>query len=160
MVEGLVQTGYITTGNCKKLLALEGVRNVFLRGERELYLQRPTNVEAVLGQSRGELEEVECKACAAGGGPFTTCVTVEGMFGGSCTNCHHGSKASRCSLRQFAPVKRSAKEASIGYEGEEDSGRGARGRKRKQVDLNERFRKIGTLLGYLAEEFMHVAEEL
>lgn len=155
-----MHTGYITTGNCKKLFAQEGVRDVILRDARELHLGRPTNVEAVLGQSRGVMEVEEYKGCAGGGGPFTTCVTVQGMFGGSCTNCQFGSKAAKCSLRKSEPVKRSAKEASIGWENEEDYGRGARSRKRKQVDLNERFRKIGTLLGYLAEEFMHIAEKL
>ena len=83
-----------------------------------------------------------------------------GMFGGSCTNCQFRSKAAKCSLRKSEPVKKSTKEASIGWEEDKDYGNSARSRKRKQVDLNERFRKIGTLSGYLAEEFMHVAEEL
>lgn len=161
--EVLVRTQYVTTANCKKLLSQEGVRDVFLRWERDMNMQRSVNVEAILGQSRGEMEGEECVGCAGGLGLFTSCITVEGMFSGSCTNCHFGSKGAKCSFRQKTGVKRGAKEASIGEQEEEGYGRGARGargRKRKQVDVPERFRRVGTLLSYLAEEFMDIADAL
>ena len=163
IVEELVRNGFITTGNCKKLAGQAGVRDVFLREERDMNLSRSANVEAILGQSRGKIEEEECEGCAEGMGLFTFCVTVEGMFKGSCTNCHFGSKASGCSFRQDEgekKPKRSAKKAGIVCEGEESVARGAKGRKRRQVDLPERFRKVGTLLSCLAEEFMNIADEL
>lgn len=52
------------------------------------------------------------------------------------------------------------KRAGIECEGEGSIATSARARKRKQVDIHDRFRKIGTLLGYLAVEFNHIADEL
>ena len=113
-VEGVVRNGFTTSGNCKKLLAQEGVREVYLRGERDMKLGRTANVEAILGQSRGAMEGQECDGCAEGIGPFTTCVTAEGMFGGSCTNCHFGSRGKKCSFRSEETEKRPKRSAKKG----------------------------------------------
>ena len=51
-----MRNGFITTGNCKKLAGQAGVRDVFLREERDMNLSRSANVEAILGQSRGKIE--------------------------------------------------------------------------------------------------------
>ena len=40
----MVCNGSTTSGNCKKLLAQEGVRDVYLRGERDMNLGRTANV--------------------------------------------------------------------------------------------------------------------
>ena len=57
-------------------------------------------MEAILGRSRGKMEKEECEGCAERMRLFTIYVPVEGMFKGSCTNYHFGSKASKCSFRQ------------------------------------------------------------
>jgi len=40
---------------------------------------------AILGQSKGEIEEEECNGSAGSGGRLTNCVMVECMLQGSCT---------------------------------------------------------------------------
>lgn len=99
VAETLVLGRAITTATAKKLVNMEGVRPVILRDDRRLNTVRPVNVEAILGYSRGESEYNECANCAEGKGPFEECVTVSGMFGGSCTNCHYNSKGKQCSFR-------------------------------------------------------------
>jgi hypothetical protein len=158
--EFVVRNKFITTASCKKLLELPGLKEIFLREKKELNLQRSANVEAVLAQSRGETEVEECKGCGEGGGPFTNCVTMEGMLQGSCTNCHFGSRGAKCSFRPKPSAKRVAREANLESEEEEDYGRNVRGRKRRNISLQERFRNVGTLMGYLAEEFKQIAEAL
>lgn len=116
-----------------------------------------------MGQSRGAIEGQEYDRCAEGIGPFTSCVTVEGMFGGSCTNCHFGSRGKKCSFRYEETEKRpkrSTKRAGIECKDEGSIASSERARKRKQVNMYNRFRKIGTFLAYLAEEFNHIADEL
>ena len=51
-----MHNGFITTVNCKKLVCQAGVRDVFLREERDMNLSRSANVEAILGQSKGKIE--------------------------------------------------------------------------------------------------------
>lgn len=155
-----MRNNFQTTGNCKKLLAKPGVREVFLREEKELNLQRSANVEAILGQSRGEIEEEECNGCAESGGSFTDCVTVEGILQGICTNCHFGSRGVKCSFRPQPSGKSAAKKANLESEEDEDYGRSVKGRKKRNIDLPERFTNVGTLMNCLAEEFRQIAKTL
>ena len=82
-----------------RLVKMNWVREVFLRAGKILNWGRPTNQEAVLGQTRGNYQQESCKKCIDEDGPFTTCVVVSGEFSGSCANCHYNSLGSSCSFR-------------------------------------------------------------
>jgi hypothetical protein len=101
-ISGLVVTRL--TGSIEALAALPELRPVTYRSGRTLKTGRTANEEAFLGQSRGSqrIGPSACKHCKAKkqGGPFTSCVVVAGLFGGSCCNCHYNSETGRCSLRQ------------------------------------------------------------
>ena len=59
-------------------------------------------MEAFLAQIVGTEHAADpCTHCASGSGVFAQCVTVEGLFSGSCANCHYGSEGARCSFRKF-----------------------------------------------------------
>ena len=66
---------------------------------RALNLVRPSNREAYLAQATGVVSAAPCGHCARGVGPWTECVVVAQLFGGSCANCHYGGEGVRCSLR-------------------------------------------------------------
>jgi len=159
-VDVVVQNNFQITGNCKKLLARRDVREVFVREDKELNLERSANVEPTLGHSRGEIEEEECNGCAKCGGPFTDCVTVEGILQGSCRSCHFSSSGVKGSFRIKPSRKWAEKEANMESEKDEDYGRSVRGRKKRNINLTECFGNIGTLMNCLAEEFMQIAKAL
>jgi hypothetical protein len=52
--------------------------------------------------TRGEVKTDgnECQQCAKGNGPWTTCVVLEGHFGGACANCQYPAQPNQCSLRR------------------------------------------------------------
>jgi hypothetical protein len=59
-------------------------------------------MEAFLAQMVGTEHVTDpCAHCAPGSGVFAECVTVDGLFGGSCANCHYGSEGACCSFRKF-----------------------------------------------------------
>ncbi|KAG0637163.1 hypothetical protein HOY80DRAFT_1138554 [Tuber brumale] len=85
-----------------RLKALARVRDVVLRPEKQgkdIVWNRIANHEAILGHTRGKLQEKPCNTCLQKIGPFADCVAVTGEFLGSCTNCHYNSCGKRCSFR-------------------------------------------------------------
>ncbi|RPA90833.1 hypothetical protein L873DRAFT_1874745, partial [Choiromyces venosus 120613-1] len=81
---------------------MKRVRDVELRegkSAKDLTWSRIANHEAVLGYTRGVVEEGMCKQCEQSGGPFAECVTVPGEYTKSCTNCHYNSNGKQCSFR-------------------------------------------------------------
>ena len=66
---------------------------------KDVTWSRIASHEAVLGYSRGIVEEKECKQCEQGGGPLAECVTVPEEYTKSCTNCHYNSNGKQCSFR-------------------------------------------------------------
>ena len=81
---------------------MQMIRGVELREgktAKDLSWSRIANHDAILGYTRGIVEEDVCKHCEQGGGPFAECVTVPGEFTKSCTNCHYNSNGKQCSFR-------------------------------------------------------------
>jgi hypothetical protein len=62
---------------------------------------RPSNFEAYLCQVTGILRSDACKNCSQGDGPWEGCVTMDGLFGSSCANCHFSSMDARCSFSTY-----------------------------------------------------------
>ena len=58
--------------------------------EEVITTNRPQNIEALLGYSRGDIAEESCEQCLASLKPFAYCV-VGGLFQGSCSSCHYNS---------------------------------------------------------------------
>ena len=58
---------------------------------------RPMNMEALIGQMVGSEHVADP---TAGSGVWTECITVDGMFTGSCANCYYSSEGTRCSFRK------------------------------------------------------------
>lgn len=64
-----------------------------------------TRNSAAWVQTRGEQATHACGTCAAGHGPFSTCVTSKSgdgqqFFDGSCANCHFYGRGTKCSFRK------------------------------------------------------------
>ncbi|WEW61075.1 hypothetical protein PRK78_006564 [Emydomyces testavorans] len=99
---------------------------VLCEGVEMVNLTWPGNCEAVLVQSRGELQEEACQQCKDGYGPFADCVVVAGCFGGACAGCHVNSMMKQCLFRaDYAPRTRGNKRkwtpaVEEGNEGEEE----------------------------------------
>ncbi|KAJ5380310.1 Protein of unknown function DUF3716 [Penicillium cataractarum] len=73
--------------------------------------------QAALLQIVGRLAEKACNSCIGGFGPFTTCVVVDDVFGGSCANCQcNGVKgARRCTHSSKNALNESAKGPKRGH---------------------------------------------
>jgi len=82
------------------LLALPLLRAPVPRPGRTPHTDRPSNLEAWIGQVTGQIQTPGCGHCVGGSGQWLHCVTVAGYFGGSCSNCHYGSEGARCSFRK------------------------------------------------------------
>jgi hypothetical protein len=65
-----------------------------------LNLARIGNREAILAQSVGAPAPSPCSFCAKDGGPWTSCMVVDGFFRDSCANCHFGGCSIKCTLHQ------------------------------------------------------------
>lgn len=89
----------VNTGAINALAALPAARSPALRSPRSLNMDRSSNREALLAQCCGVVSAAPCAHCAKGSGPWTDCVVVAGLLGGSCANCHFGGSGARCSLR-------------------------------------------------------------
>jgi hypothetical protein len=59
---------------------------------------RSRNREAALAYCVGEIADEPCGKCAAGEGPWTSCVIVKDFLGGACAGCHWGSGGKACSF--------------------------------------------------------------
>ena len=66
---------------------------------------RPSYINALLIQSRGEPLKKPCTRCRNMDflKPFPTCARLTGYFGGSCANCKWADKASLCDCRDDKP---------------------------------------------------------
>ncbi|RFU33169.1 hypothetical protein B7463_g3167, partial [Scytalidium lignicola] len=97
------------TVSVQQLAPMPAVHVPVLRAGRAFNGGRIQNDEAFIGQIQG-VENVRvavCRHCESGCGPWTACVVVPGLFGGSCCNCYYNSSGSRCSIRHsqvLAPV--------------------------------------------------------
>lgn len=90
------------SGACRHLLSMPHLREVQLREgvlEEMITTNRPQNIEAILGYSRGNIAEEGCEQCIASLKPFAHCVVVSGLFQGSCSSCHYNSTGKGCSFR-------------------------------------------------------------
>ncbi|PUU81420.1 hypothetical protein B9Z19DRAFT_1122177 [Tuber borchii] len=99
-----------------RLKASARVRDVVLRPEKQakdIVWNRIANHEAILGHTRGILQDKPCKTCEQMIGPFADCVAVTGEFLGSCTNCHYNSCGKRCSFRLPAHTPGSKRKRSV-----------------------------------------------
>ncbi|KAI1168570.1 hypothetical protein F5B18DRAFT_595650 [Nemania serpens] len=75
---------------------------------------RLSTMNAILLQTRGEVSAVPCQQCQRRmrrtldgvSSPFTTCVRLEGFFGGCCSNCKWRDNAARCSFSERHPGNR------------------------------------------------------
>ena len=100
------------TAVMEALAARPTVRNAVLRSnDRAVNLSRPSNIEAMLGQMVGDISNPACEHCSRSrpSGLWTSCVIVEGFFGGSCANCHYNNMAPRCSLRKLQAILNQSK---------------------------------------------------
>jgi hypothetical protein len=75
------------------------LRPAYLRPNVTHRTNRSEKAAATLAHRVGRQRVPQCHGCQAGRGPFTTCVTVNGHFGGACTNCKYTSASTSCSLR-------------------------------------------------------------
>ena len=97
------------TSSMTELSKKDPVRKPSVRSSRKTAVKleaNKSNLEAYMGQLCGEVVEDECKHCVKEGGPWTECVVVDGLFGGSCCNCHYNNSGNRCSLRKFLALFR------------------------------------------------------
>ncbi|WEW55066.1 hypothetical protein PRK78_000494 [Emydomyces testavorans] len=111
----------------RDLAAIAFAENPVLHeGVETVNLTQPGNREAVLAQSRGELQEEACQQCKDGYGPFTDCMVVADCFGGACAGCHVNSMTKQCSFQaNYTPQTRGNKRKQTpmveeGNEGEEE----------------------------------------
>jgi hypothetical protein len=60
------------------------------------------NLEAALGQERGDLAPMSCVNCTKKNpkGPFTKCVIVPNFFDRACCNCRYNAGGSECTLHR------------------------------------------------------------
>lgn len=84
-----------------ELVELPRLREPETRPGRQVRLHRDANVEAILAQFAGQVNDPECAHCVQGSGVWASCVSVPGCLVGSCANCHYNNEGSRCSLRKY-----------------------------------------------------------
>ncbi|KAH0608365.1 uncharacterized protein H6S33_001499 [Morchella sextelata] len=159
--EALVMGGVTNTATAKKLASMDWIRPVMVKEDRGLNMARPVNVEAILGYSRGELSESVCDCCTDGKGPFIECVTVQGMFAGSCTNCHYNSQGKYCNFRpEIKPRERSAPIASSSTVTAEGADRHRRVAKRKRSTTKEKWRRLLIAVEGVADAIENIMDEM
>ncbi|RQM04656.1 hypothetical protein DH86_00004355, partial [Scytalidium sp. 3C] len=116
MANNVVVSG-ITVRNSasvQQLASMPVVRVPVLRTGRTVVAGRVQNNEAHIAQMRGveNVGDMVCRHCKAGHGPWAACVSVNGLFAGSCCNCHYNSSGARCSIRQLIANVQAAKTAA------------------------------------------------
>jgi hypothetical protein len=95
-----------TTPMQHALLAERGRPIWHVRGNingQQIVSQRPSYINALLIQSRGNPLVRVCDACADRCKPFPQCIRIPGYFGGCCGNCKWRDHASRCTVRDDQP---------------------------------------------------------
>lgn len=63
----------------------------------DLNLNRSTNRDAWAGTAVGPVNSTACDRCQSEKGPWPQCISIDGYFSGSCTNCHYNSFTKKCS---------------------------------------------------------------
>ncbi|KIN06563.1 hypothetical protein OIDMADRAFT_176614 [Oidiodendron maius Zn] len=82
-----------------RLIAQSPVREPKVHKGRTVTTSRSSNIEAFLAQMVGTEHATDpCTHFASSSGVFAQCVTVTGLFLGSCAKCHYGSEGARCSF--------------------------------------------------------------
>ena len=105
VVGGQQMAGFIHSPQGRAVLALPGQDVTFVRGSitpAQVGSHRPSYINAILIQSRGQLVAGMCSACRAtrpGLRPFPECRRLPGHFGGCCGNCKWRDHAARCTTR-------------------------------------------------------------
>ena len=91
------------TGAMWELVALPRLREPETRPGRQTRLHRDANIEAVLAQSTGQMNDPECAHCAQGSGVWASCVSVPGSLLGSCAITIMRAVAVPCVSIVFGP---------------------------------------------------------
>ena len=100
---------FVHSPQARGVLALPGQDVEFVRNAitaRQVGSHRPSYINGILIQSRGQPPLQACDACnriTPGLRPFPECRKINGHFGGACSNCKWRDHASRCSVRDSAP---------------------------------------------------------
>ncbi len=141
-MEQLQLTTFVHTEPGHALLARPGRDVDFVRGtisSNQVGMHRPSYINAVLIQSRGQVVPVTCTQCARPNGlrPFPECRFVPEHFEGACVNCKWRNHAARCNLLE-------AEDDESGDEWDEDRRSRSLGR---GDDRTERRRLRGPKLG-------------
>jgi hypothetical protein len=84
------------------VLRIEIDKHEFISRVMGLTLEGSFNKRDALMQIVGAKAKRPCGHCIKGIGPYTSCVFVEGIFGGCCANCMRHRRAS-CSLVGKSP---------------------------------------------------------
>ena len=95
--------GWVHAHGQRAVLALPGVDVAFVLGAilpHQIGSHRPSYINAILIQSRGQAPPRACLQCRGGPGlrPFPECRRVPGHFGGACANCKWRDHGARCSF--------------------------------------------------------------
>jgi hypothetical protein len=105
VVGGQQMAAFIHSPQGRAVLALPGRDVVFVPGAitpNQVRSHRPSYINAILIQSRGNMVPGLCTACQTprpGLRPFPECRRVPGHFGGCCGNCKWRDHASKCFVR-------------------------------------------------------------
>jgi Protein of unknown function (DUF3716) len=105
VVGGQQMAAFVHSPQGRAVLALPGRDVVFVRGAitpKQVGSHRPSYINAILIQSRGNVVSSPCTGCQGprhGPRPFPECRRLPGHFGGSCGNCKWRDHAARCSVR-------------------------------------------------------------
>ena len=105
VVGGQQMAAWVHSPQGRAVLALPGQDVVFVRGAitpNQVASHRPSYINAILIQSRGNVVLNPCTACQGprpGFRPFPECRRVPGHFGGCCGNCKWRDHASKCSVQ-------------------------------------------------------------
>ena len=105
VVGGQQMAAWVHSPQGRAVLALPGQDVVFVRGAitpNQVASHRPSYINAILIQSRGNVVLNPCTACQGlcpGLRPFPECRRLPGHFGGCCGNCKWRDHALKCSVR-------------------------------------------------------------
>jgi len=111
VVGGQQMAAFIHSPQGLAVLALPGRDVVFVPGAitpKQVGSHRPSYINAILIQSRGNTVPGPCTACQGprpGLRPFPECRRVPGHFGGCCGNCKWRDHAFKCSVRDDMVVE-------------------------------------------------------
>jgi hypothetical protein len=111
VIGGQQMAALIHSPQGRAVLALPGQDVVFVPGAitpKQVGSHRPSYINAILIQSRGNMVLGPCTACQGlrpGLRPFPECRRLPGHFGGCCGNCKWRDHAFKCSVRDDMVVE-------------------------------------------------------